>query len=451
MQTSFTAEQLRDPDTRESNAILRSCVHCGFCTATCPTFLLLGDELDSPRGRIYLIKEMLEGGQPATEEVVRHVDRCLSCLSCMTTCPSGVNYMHLVDHARSYIENSYTRPWPERLLRQVLGRVLPHPRLFRLALFGARLLRPLAPLIPGPSVTAQRLRAMLALAPARTPPPSPVERPGVHRAIGHRRARVALLAGCAQQVLDPAINEATIRLLTRMGVEVVVAQAAGCCGALTHHMGQHDRAMAAAQRNIEAWSQEFDGEGLDAVIVNASGCGTTVKDYGHMFREAPAPLRARAARIATLACDISEYLVRLDYTATRPAPDLTIAYHSACSLQHGQRITAEPKTLLARAGFTLREPAEAHICCGSAGTYNLMQPEIAGQLRARKLANLDRTGADLIAAGNIGCLTQLAGEAMPTVHTVALLDWMAGGPEPAAVTAALARRAASLTPRHEDA
>ncbi|PZW48020.1 glycolate oxidase iron-sulfur subunit [Humitalea rosea] len=444
MQTSFTEAQLRDPDTRDSNTILRTCVHCGFCTATCPTFVLLGDELDSPRGRIYLIKEMLEGGKPATEEVVTHVDRCLSCLSCMTTCPSGVNYMHLVDHARTYIEDSYIRPWPERLLRRTLGAILPYPARFRLALAGARLARPLARFIPGRSMTAQRLRAMLRLAPASVPARSPVERPGVHRAIGTRRARVALLAGCAQQVLDPAINEATIRLLTRMGVEVVVANGAGCCGALTHHMGQHDAAMAAARQNIGAWWREIDGEGLDAIVVNASGCGTTVKDYGHMFREEPEPWRGRAARVAALAKDISELLAGLDYAPTRPAPGLSIAYHSACSLQHGQRVTAEPKTLLTRAGFTVREPAEAHLCCGSAGTYNLMQPEIAGQLKTRKLANLDRTGADLIAAGNIGCLTQLGDGAMPAVHTVALLDWMAGGPEPAAVTQVMARRAALL-------
>ena len=445
MQTSFTEAQLRDPDTRESNTILRTCVHCGFCTATCPTFVLLGDELDSPRGRIYLIKEMLEGGKPATEEVVTHVDRCLSCLSCMTTCPSGVNYMHLVDHARTYIEDTYVRPWPDRLLRRTLGFILPYPARFRLALAGARLARPLARFVPGRSMTAQRLRAMLRLAPASVPARSPVERPGVHRAIGARRARVALLAGCAQQVLDPAINEATIRLLTRMGVEVVVATGAGCCGALTHHMGQHDTAMAAARQNIEAWTREIDGEGLDAIVVNASGCGTTVKDYGHMFREEPEPWRGRAAKVAALATDISELLAGLDYAPTRPASGLSIAYHSACSLQHGQRITAEPKTLLTRAGFTVREPAEAHLCCGSAGTYNLMQPEIAGQLKARKLANLDRTGADLIAAGNIGCLTQLGDGAMPAVHTVALLDWMAGGPEPEAVTQVMARRAALLS------
>ncbi|MBW6397872.1 glycolate oxidase subunit GlcF [Roseomonas sp. HJA6] len=431
MQTHFSAAQLADPDTAESNRILRSCVHCGMCTATCPTFLLLGDELDSPRGRIYLIKEMLEGGQPATEQVVRHVDRCLSCLSCMTTCPSGVHYMHLIDHARAYIEKTYTRPWPERALRRLLSALLPYPGRFRLALRGAGLARAFGGMVPGGSMTAQRLRAMLRLAPGSVPAASPVERPGVHLAEGPRRGRVALLAGCAQQVLAPSINEATIRLLTRMGIEVVVTAGQGCCGALDHHMGHHDPAMRLARANIRAWSRELAGGGLDAIVVNTSGCGTTVKDYGFMFREEPE--HEAAARVSELAADISEVLQRFGYAPSRPAPGLAVAYHAACSLQHGQKITEAPKALLKTAGFTVKEPAEGHICCGSAGTYNLMQPEIAGQLKARKQANIERTGATLIAAGNIGCLTQLGDGTMPAVHTVELLDWMAGGPEPAAL------------------
>jgi glycolate oxidase iron-sulfur subunit len=434
MQTSFTAAQLADPDTAESNRILRTCVHCGMCTATCPTFLLLGDELDSPRGRIYLIKDMLEGGKPATEQVVRHVDRCLSCLSCMTTCPSGVHYMHLVDHARAYIEDTYRRPWPERVLRRVLSLVLPHPGRFRLALVGASLARPFARLVPGASMTAQRLRAMLRLAPASVPSPSAIERPRVHRAEGPRRGRVGILMGCAQQVLSPSINEATIRLLTRMGIEVVVTKGQGCCGALDHHMGHHEASMRLARANIAAWMAEVQGEGLDAIVVNTSGCGTTLKDYGFMFREAPEA--AAAARVAGLAADITEMLTRFGYAPTRAAPGITVAYHAACSLQHGQKITAEPKALLKAAGFAVREPAEAHICCGSAGTYNILQPEIAGQLKARKQAAIGRTGATLIAAGNIGCLTQLGDGAMPAVHTVELLDWMAGGPEPPGVARA---------------
>ena len=433
MQTLFTAEQLRDPDIAASNQVLRTCVHCGFCNATCPTFVLLGDELDSPRGRIYLIKDMLETGRPATEEVVRHVDRCLSCLSCMTTCPSGVNYMHLVDHARAYIENTYKRPFAERMLRRILGAIIPRPWLFRMALIGARVARPLAGLIPGKTMLAQRLRAMLALAPADVPGRGTVETPRTYAAVGARKARVALLAGCAQQVLSPSINEATIRLLTRLGVEVVVARQAGCCGSLNHHMGQHAAAMARARANIAAWTKEAEGQGLDAIIINASGCGTTIKDYGFMFREEPDPWSKRAEAISGLAKDITEFLVGFGYAPTRETPNLTVAYHSACSLQHGQRVTAAPKTLLNRAGFRVVEPAEGHLCCGSAGTYNLLQPVIANQLRARKLGNIRATRPDLIAAGNIGCLTQLAGEELPVVHTIELLDWMAGGPEPAAI------------------
>jgi len=431
MQTNFTAEQLQDPDTATSNQVLRTCVHCGFCTATCPTFLLLGDELDSPRGRIYLIKDMLETGRPANEQVARHIDRCLSCLSCMTTCPSGVHYMHLVDHARTYIERTYRRPWHERLLRSVLGATLPHPARFRLSLLAAGAVRPFGRLVPGRSMLAQRVRAMLRLAPSRLPSPGAAERPRVHPADGPRRARVALLAGCAQQVLAPEINAATIRLLNRLGVEVVVHPKSGCCGALNHHMGQHAVAMELARSNIAAWSQEE----LDAVVINASGCGTVVKDYGFMFRSEPEPWPDRAQQVSAHACDISEFLTRIGYAPTRAAAGLTVAYHAACSLQHGQSVRDEPKALLRQAGFTVVEPAESHICCGSAGTYNLLQPAIAENLRARKLRNLGATQPDLIATGNIGCITQLSGGGLPVLHTIELLDWMAGGPRPAALAA----------------
>jgi glycolate oxidase iron-sulfur subunit len=430
MQTNFSPAQLTDPDTAAANQVLRTCVHCGLCTATCPTFLLLGDELDSPRGRIYLIKDMLEAGRPASEEVVRHVDRCLSCLSCMTTCPSGVHYMHLVDHARTYIERTYRRPLTERLLRGVLGWLLPRPTLFRLALIAARLTRPLARWLPGDGIFVHRLRAMAALAPVDVPGPDPNDGPCVHAPVGERRIRVALLAGCAQRVLAPEINAATVRLLTRLGCEVVVSEGAGCCGSLNHHMGQHDAAMALAAANIEAWCREMDQGGIDAVVINASGCGTTVKDYGFMFREHPEPIRGKARRIAERAVDISQLLARLDYAPVRPNPGLTVAYHSACSLQHGQQVGDEPKALLRAAGFRVVEPPEGHICCGSAGTYNMLQPQIAGRLRARKLRNIAKTKPDLVAAGNIGCITQLAGDGLPVVHTVELLDWMAGGPAP---------------------
>ncbi|MGH7103696.1 MAG: glycolate oxidase subunit GlcF [Acetobacteraceae bacterium] len=427
MQTRFTPAQLADPDLAVCNQVLRTCVHCGFCTATCPTFVLLGDELDSPRGRIYLMQEMLETGAAPTAEVVTHIDRCLSCLSCMTTCPSGVHYMHLVDHARTHIERTFRRPAAERRLRALIAATLPYPARFRALLRAGHAARPFRRLL------GTRLRAMLALVPTRLPSPGPSGKPRVHPAIGPRRARVALLAGCAQQVLAPSINEATIRLLTRLGVEVVVARGAGCCGALVHHLGQHAAAMAAARRNIAAWQAEIAGAGLDAIIINASGCGTMVKDYGFLFRAAPE--REAAERVSALACDISEFLHRHDYQPSRDPPGIRIVYHSACSLQHGQGVTAEPRELLTRAGFTVVEPREAHLCCGSAGTYNLLQPEIAARLRDRKLVHLEATGASVVAAGNIGCITQLTGGGLPVVHTVELLDWMAGGPKPAALPA----------------
>ncbi|GBD42622.1 Lactate utilization protein A [bacterium HR40] len=430
MQTRFRPEQLRDPDVRESDRILRSCVHCGFCTATCPTYVLLGDELDSPRGRIYLIKEMLESGGPPSPATVKHIDRCLSCLSCMTTCPSGVHYMHLVDHARAWIELHHRRPLPERLLRTLLATVLPRPWLFRLALSAARLARPVADLFPG------RLAAMLELAPETRPAPSASRRLAVHRPEGARRARVALLAGCVQRVIAPSINDATIRLLQRLGAEVVVPADAGCCGALTHHMGKEGAAKRAAAAAIEAFWREHQREPLDAVIVNASGCGTTVRDYGFMFRDDP-KLREKAATIARLARDVSEIVRDLGLPQPVRESGLTVAYHAACSLQHGQRITTLPKQLLAAAGFMVREPAEAHLCCGSAGTYNILQPQIARRLAERKVANIEAVAADVVASGNIGCLVQIGRlTRLPVCHTVELLDWATGGPLPPALAAA---------------
>jgi glycolate oxidase iron-sulfur subunit len=423
MRTNFTAAQRADPDTRESETILRACVHCGFCTATCPTYVLLGDELDSPRGRIMLIKEMLENDRPATAQDVKHIDRCLSCLACMTTCPSGVNYMHLVDHARHHIARTYTRPWQDRALRAVLGFVLPRPRLFRAAIGAARLAKPLAAVLP------TQLRPLLALAPRRLPAASPADRPLVVPAIGPRTRRVALLTGCAQRVLAPSINAATIRLLTRHGCEVVIAEGGGCCGALPHHLGQD--ATAYARANIEAWSREIAAGGLDAIVINASGCGTTVKDYGFMFRNHPT-LAKPAAQISALAQDITELMQHIGLHAPTQSAALRVAYHSACSLQHGQKITQAPKSLLQAAGFTVLDIPEGHLCCGSAGTYNLLQPELATRLRDRKLANIAALAPDVIAAGNIGCITQLAtGTETPIVHTVELLDWATGGPRPA--------------------
>lgn len=426
MQTMFTPEQLKDPAIERSNQILRNCVHCGFCTATCPTYQILGDELDSPRGRIYLIKDMLENERVPDEKTVKHIDRCLSCLACMSTCPSGVHYMHLVDHARDYIEQKYKRPMSDRLLRWVLSRILPYPMRFRIALLGAKIGRPFARFMPD-----ARLRAMLEMAPKIIPPVSRNDDPQTFAPKVARKKRVALMTGCAQKALNTDINDATIRLLTRLGCEVVVAEGAGCCGALTHHMGKTAESHGAAGKNIRAWAAEMDGDGLDAIVINTSGCGTTVKDYFHMFRNDP--LAVDAARVAEIAKDVSEVLMDLDLPIGADQ-ELTIAYHAACSLQHGQQIKTFPKDLLKKAGFKVVEPSDPHLCCGSAGTYNLMQPEISKQLRDRKVRSIEAKNPDIIAAGNIGCMMQIgSASGIPIVHTVELLDWATGGPRPPAL------------------
>ncbi|MFP7672251.1 glycolate oxidase subunit GlcF [Marivita sp. S0852] len=432
MQTTFTDAQLRDPDIARSNEVLRTCVHCGFCTATCPTYQVLGDELDSPRGRIYLIKDMLENERTPDEKTVKHIDRCLSCLACMTTCPSGVHYMHLVDHARSYIEENYDRPWHDKALRWTLAKILPYPTRFRVALLLAKIGRPFAPLIPD-----ARLKAMLEMAPKTIPPVSRNDDPQSFAALAPRKKRVALMTGCAQKALNTDINDATIRLLRRLGCEVVVAEGAGCCGALTHHMGKLKESHEAAGANIKAWAREMDGDELDAIVINTSGCGTTVKDYSHMFRNDA--LADDAARVSAIAKDVSEVLIDLiDEASVADARTLhggmKVAYHAACSLQHGQQIKTHPKTLLKAAGFDVVEPADSHLCCGSAGTYNLMQPEISKKLKARKVETLEAKQPDIIAAGNIGCMMQIgSGTEVPIVHTVELLDWATGGPTPSAL------------------
>jgi glycolate oxidase iron-sulfur subunit len=433
MQTSFTLAQLADPDVAVSEKILRACVHCGFCNATCPTYVLDGNELDSPRGRIYLIKEMLEHDRPATAEVTEHIDRCLSCLACMTTCPSGVHYMHLVDHARAHIEATYRRPFGERLLRALLANLMPYPSRFRLALQAARLGKPLAPLLEAAGI--KRLGALLRLAPWHSPhrPPAPQTFP----AVGVRNRRVAFLPGCVNDVLAPEINASAIRVLTRHHIEVVLPEAAGCCGSLVHHMGREDKALAQARANIDAWTALED---IDAILITASGCGTTVKDYGFMLREDPV-YAERAGRVSGLAKDIAEYLAGLPLEPAADAPSLVVAYHSACSLQHGQRIARQPKEVLNALGFVVKDIPEGHLCCGSAGTYNILQPDIARRLRERKVGTIERMRPDVIAAGNIGCITQIAsGTALPIVHTVELIDWATGGPCPPTLRAYRAAR-----------
>ncbi|MDP2356172.1 MAG: glycolate oxidase subunit GlcF [Beijerinckiaceae bacterium] len=428
MQTNFSADQLADPHMRESEKILRSCVHCGFCTATCPTYLLLGDELDSPRGRIYLIKDMLENGKPATKEVVKHVDRCLSCLSCMTTCPSGVHYMHLVDHARAHIEKTFVRGIADRLLRALLAHVLPYPKRFRLALASARFARPLRHVFARLPSVGPHMAAMLELAPRRFP-----RRQITGAAPANASRRVIMLEGCAQPLLAPSINAAARRVLARAGVEVMDAPGEGCCGALVHHMGREEQALGFARRNVDAWIARMDRDGAEAIVVTASGCGTTIKDYGFMLRE-DAAYAQKAQRVSAATKDITEYLCSLDTLAVARQDKIVVAYHSACSMQHGQQIRDEPKRLLREAGFVVRDVPEGHICCGSAGVYNILQPEIAGQLRARKVANVERMKPAIIATGNIGCITQIgAGTALPIAHTVELIDWAQGGPLPVAL------------------
>jgi glycolate oxidase iron-sulfur subunit len=428
MQTRFDAAQLTDPDTAEAEKVLRKCVHCGFCTATCPTYVLLGDELDSPRGRIYLIKEMLEQDRPATEMVVRHLDRCLSCLACMTTCPSGVHYQHLIDHARDHVERTYRRPLAQRLLRAMLAWILPYPSRLRLGLG-------LAALIPRPLRSAQflpaPLRAMLQLAQAHAAQArsGPAAATGVAPGPGTVRGRIALLVGCAQGVLTPQTHAATQRLLARTGWEVVPVS--GCCGALVHHLGRRGEARAFAARLIGNLHAASAAGEFSAVVVNASGCGTQLKDYGFLLRNDP-QLAGAAARFSALARDITEVLAQSPLPVGSLSQRPIVAYHSACSMQHGQKLDAVPRRLLREAGFEVREIPEGHLCCGSAGSYNILQPQIATQLRARKLANIGRTGAEVIAAGNVGCILQLqAGSPIPVLHTIELLDWACGGPRPA--------------------
>jgi len=426
MQTRFSPEQLADPDTLTSEGVVRGCVHCGFCNATCPTYVLLGDELDAPRGRIVQIKEMLERDATPTAETVLHVDRCLSCLACETTCPSGVSYRRLVDHARAYIERRYRRPLADRLIRALLAAVLPYRRRFAIAVRLGRLLRPLAPLVervPGFGPAAEMLR--LAAAPTVAVPKAiPVADRPVRR--------VALLEGCVEPVVGGQVQAAARRLLARMGCEVVAVPGIGCCGALPHHLGREAQALAFARANVDRWSAAIDA-GVDAIVVTASGCGTVLKDYGHLLR-GDDRYAERAQRVAARVCDISELAAELGLPATTLEAAPAVAYHATCSLQHGQRLRDVPKQLLEEAGFRVSLPAEAHLCCGSAGTYNILQPAIARRLGTRKAETLDASAPAAIASGNIGCMTQVARfTATPVVHTVELLDWATGGPKPVAL------------------
>ena len=455
MRTHFTEAQLADPQIGASQAAIRKCVHCGFCTATCPTYVLLGDERDSPRGRIELIQAMLEDGGPPAPSTVTHVDRCLSCLACTTTCPSGVDYAQLIDHARAHIEATHVRPWPERALRLALAWVLPYRRRFAVALALGRMARPLAPTFDrlGLRPLAAMLRLILPQREARQgevaqragggfipgaggsnplsrrvypragqgPDPGATAPPGG----GHLRSprRVILLQGCIEPVLAPQIREAAIRLITRAGYEVVLAPSEGCCGALSEHLGRAVEAKAMARVNLKTWAAV--GE-VAAIITTAAGCGTAIKGYGKLLGYTAGP----PAR------DILEFIAEVGLPPVVRATDMAVAYHAACSLQHGQQIKTAPVRLLTEAGFEVRPVAEGHLCCGSAGVYNILQPELATQLRDRKAANIAATGAKVVAAGNIGCMTQLAPVLdAAIIHPVELLDWATGGPRPAGILA----------------
>jgi len=430
METHFSKEQLKNKDNKSTEKILRKCVHCGFCNATCPTYQLLGDELDGPRGRIYLIKDMLENKKPANEKIVKHIDRCLSCYSCMTTCPSGVNYMHLIDHGRSHIEKTYKRPFNERFIRDFLSKVLPNPIYFRIIGSLTLLIKPLSIFLP------KRIREMIRFMPIKFPKKNPPKMK-VYPAAKRKKpiARVALLTGCVQKVISPQINEATIRLLNRHGIEVVVSKGINCCGSLNHHLGKSELAKETFKKNILIWHDEYLNKGLDAIISNTSGCGTTLKDYGFIFRDDD-DLKKKAKKISELTKDISEYLddnVKLNFISNKENNKIyKIAYHSACSMQHGQKIHDIPKQLIKKTGNKVFDIPDGHLCCGSAGTYNLLQNDIAKKLLKNKILNIKKTKPEFISTGNIGCITQIAsGTDIPIVHTVEIIDWYTGGPKPA--------------------
>ena len=429
MQTNFTKKQLQNPEVKNTEGILRKCVHCGMCNATCPTFQVLGDELDGPRGRIYLIKDMIENNKAPTEKVVKHIDRCLSCYACMTTCPSGVNYMHIIDHGRNHIERHYKRPWFDRNLRNILSYILPRANVFLTMGLLVKLIKPLAFLLPA------KLKDMVSLMPTAFPKPQHKVKK-VYSPEGKVYARVVLLTGCVQKVISPQINDSTINILNRHGVEVHVAQELSCCGSLNHHLGKEKLAHKSFVQNINAWSEICSKQPIDAILVNTSGCGTTLKDYGFIFKDHPdKELRRKAKQISELAKDITEYLgknIKLNFVPQEKK--YKIAYHSACSMQHGQKVHAQPINLLKQSGNDILEVPDGHLCCGSAGTYNLLQGTMAKELLKRKVENINKIEPDFISAGNIGCITQIAtGTQTPIVHTVELLDWFTGGNKPTSI------------------
>lgn len=415
MRTHFRAEQLADPALAEAEKNLRACIHCGICTATCPTYVLLGDERDSPRGRIVMMQKMLEEGGTPSAETVLHIDRCLSCLGCRTACPSGVDYARLIDRSRAHIEAHYRRPIGERLLRWAIANILTSPSLTRLGLRFARASSPVTRILPG------RLRGMAEM--------GSTIRVAKSRSCGANSAterRIALIPGCVQQVIAPEIDEAVARLLARRGISLVPLEGAGCCGALAHHLGREHEAKTWAKRVIESFERAGGGSAFEGVLISATGCAAQFRDCPHLFLDEPG-WRARATAFVSKLVPLPEVLSPTGAIARRK---LRVALHVPCSLQHGLR-SSDGGDLLKAAGFEVVEIPDGHLCCGSAGSYSLLQPEIAATLRERKLDNIRSIEPDVIATSNIGCLQHLSGpDAPPAVHIAELLDWAGGGPEP---------------------
>lgn len=426
MQTHFDLVQLARPEIARADEILRACVHCGFCTATCPTYLLTGDERDSPRGRIWMMRDLLGGGDNSAQinagDIQYHLDRCLTCLSCMTTCPSGVDYMHLVDIGRAEIDKKISRPFMDKLLRAALAAILPHARRMHFALRAAGFIKPFAKWLPA------RIGAMLSLTPKRL---KKLDRVGADDAIFApeivKIKRVILLQGCAQRAIDPEINAATLRILSRCGVEVVVKKAAHCCGGLAHHIGASKAAHEQIRASAAAWAQDINSGLIDAIVINSTGCGTTLKDYSQLLENDEIHAMT-GQKISELAMDITEFLEQHIQLETLKPQNISVLYHAACSLQHGQKVINAPQALLRNAGFDICMASEAHLCCGSAGVYNILQPELAEQLKIRKINNINKREADIVVAGNLGCIHQLGEVQAPICHIIQLLDWAYGGP-----------------------
>ncbi len=423
MKTSYSPEQLNDPLVARSQALLRKCVQCGLCSATCPSYVILGDERASPRGRLILINHMMKTGEKPSRETAAFLDNCLNCLSCMTTCPSGVDYGHLMDMTRTRLGKRVKRPLSAKLTRTLLTRLLPHPGRMKTAVMLGRLARPLSPVFRKFGLTS--VSGLLEGLPARSARAPRYDRRTPAR--GKPVRRIALLPGCSNDLLRPAINEAAIALLSRMGVEVIVPSGLGCCGAFEQNLGEREKAVRSARRNIDVLSRLHDETPLDAILTTASGCGTMLKDYARLLHNDEGYAR-RAQDIAGLARDVTQVLAAITLTAPRQWSDIKVAYHADCALEHGQKVTREPRSLLTKAGYTVLEVPEGHLCCGASGTTALLQPVMAEALRIRKLNNISKTEPDIIATGNIGCITHMAAHSpTPIIHVIELLNWAYGG------------------------